>query len=186
MYRIVYSPFNIMVATKRIHNRKNRSVKKRTGGWEFNIFNKKVAPISDDTNDDNDKCMRLKDYLEMLAEEKENFTYPYVQLPGGQNNNGKYMLSIYNVTSISIENIKENYFNSYTKYTLTGMYIYSNTIQNVTIIIKSNENRINLSVRVYKNKPDDVQHETTNYCDVSGGRTKRRRMRAKRTRKKSR
>ena len=178
-----------MVATKRMRKMRsrNRSLKKRGGlfGWNSN----KVEPVSNDDTADN-KCMLLKDYLETLVQEQQNnklFTYPYFQLPSNQERNGnKYIsFSICEANSINKTEVKQiimtklNYTLEYTQISYTTYKDEKNEEQNqkqkFTRIIDSTQDIYKQQIRVYKKQPNDIQNEQNSSCDVSGGRTKRRR-----------
>lgn len=178
-----------MVATKRMRKmRRNRTLKKRGGGF-FGFTGNKVEPVSNDDTADN-KCMLLKDYLETLVQEKENnksFTYPYFQLPSNQERNGnKYIsFSICEANSINKTEVKQflmtklKYTLEYTQISYTTYKDAKNEEQNqkqkFTRIIDSTQDIYKQQIRVYKGQPSDIQNEQNSICDVSGGRTKRRR-----------
>jgi hypothetical protein len=184
-----------MTTTKKMRKtRRNRSVKKRGGGW---FWSPKVEPETNNTDNDDTKCMLLKDYLELLEKEKENFTYPYFQLPNNQERNGnKYIsFSICEAKSINKTEVKQlittklEYTLEYTQISYTTYKDEDGNEQNqkqkFTRIIDSNKDIYKEQIRVYKTQPTDIQSEQTNPCVISGGRTKRRRIRRKHRRKNS-
>lgn len=132
---------------------------------------------------------------ENVGEESEDtvgdespFEFPYFQRPNSQNNANKFVLfRIFNVKSITTSIVPVTSFFSEDKkiYSVKGEYIYgSGTTQPATVEFPSNmEDLMNTEIKVYKTKPADISNEEKPWDDISGGYTRRRISRRRKTNK---